>query len=134
MELNLNLSKVIVGQEAIGFRSSGGILNSHDCVEWLRTRSELIGWTYSFTPYGLSLYNFKKLIANVCNGHLFVMNATIRFATNIHAKCYIAPESALISSFNLTAPTIEDIGVVIRDKRALKHLRREFNRQWKSLA
>lgn len=133
ININLDLTKVLVGKAVPDFRSLGIVYNSNDCVAWLKQQKSLIGWTYSFTPYGLSLYNFTRLIAGVCNGQ-HVNSCRVRYANNIHAKCYLSDKSALIGSFNLTAPTIQDLAVVIVHKQTLQHLRREFNRQWKALA
>jgi phosphatidylserine/phosphatidylglycerophosphate/cardiolipin synthase-like enzyme len=134
MELNFTVQTnlVHVGQSMEGFKSFGPILNSIDSDDWLQNQKSLIGWTYSSSALSLNWMKFERLIV----GRDFVSFSPtkIRCANNVHAKCYISKSSALLGSFNLTAPTVEDLCYLIKDKKIVEHLRKEFNRQWKALA
>ena len=119
--------------------SFGSLLNATDSFAWLMENSGFVGWTYTINPKVWSLVQPSKLIidrpgilADEKNDKVY--NSRIRVATCCHIKCYIGEKEMLVGSFNLTAPTIEDLCVVIKDKKQISHMRKTFTQHWKALA
>lgn len=110
------------------FKSKGRLLNALDCCRWIRDKRNLVGWTYNYNPsYGLCEC-FTRLIS--CQGR---PSKRIRIANNTHMKCYISDKSMIITSFNLSAPTINDLGIEIKDVTYLNYMKTLFNKHWKEL-
>jgi hypothetical protein len=95
-------------------------------MQWVCTRRNLIGWTYSYDPTFLK--HFKRLIVGT---HTTASNA--KFAANIHQKVYIDKKEMLISSANLVGPTIQNVSFIIRDPVYINYMRILHNKQWKVL-
>jgi len=120
------LSKVRLGRQLPPLETRGKLLNGEETFLWIYKRRDLVGWTYSVRrPLAL---RFKQLIAYVGEPA-----PNIKFAQNVHMKCYIDKKSMLIGSFNLTAPTIEDLCVEITDQSLVAFMRIQFRKHWKAL-
>jgi hypothetical protein len=126
--IKLNLSKVKLRFGLSEFKSKGYLLNATDSYEWIHTRENLIGWTYNFNRLCSLWQHFDKLIS--CQG---VPAKQVRIANNTHMKCYIHKRSMLVTSFNLTFPTINDLGVEIKDVALCNYMKILFNKHWKEL-
>lgn len=119
-------------------QSFGPLLNARDSFGWLHENKGFVGWTYTINPKVWTFLQPTRLIADRVkdlaehNGKVY--NSRIRVATCCHIKCYISKTSMLIGSFNLTAPTIEDLCVLVKDKKQIVHMRKTFDCHWKALA
>lgn len=128
LSVNLPTARVRLNYGLSEFDSKGKLLNGRDCCIWVRDRRHLVGWTYNFNiHYGL-YQSFDRLIS--CQGR---PSKRIRIANNTHMKCYIDSKSMLVTSFNLTHPTVNDLGVEIQDIVLCNYMKRIFNKHWKEL-
>lgn len=108
--------------------SKDKLLNADACYEWIFNRDHLIGWTYNFNASCPLWRRFDKLIS--CQGR---PSQSIRIANNTHMKCYLSLTSMLITSFNLTYPTVNDMGIETSNIIYVNYMRRMFNKHWKEL-
>lgn len=96
-------------------------------MQWITERKNLIGWTYSYDERYFR--HFKRLIVGIGK----TARPNVKYAGNIHQKCYIDKKEMLVSSCNLVAPTIQNVSFVVREPIYLNHMRILFNHQWKAL-
>lgn len=129
MPLSLDTTGVIIGNLLPAFKSSGNLLNAENTFQWVMKRNDLLGWTYTIQP-GICC-RFRRLITG---RPLDCVLANVRTATNCHIKCYIAKDSAVLGSFNLTLPTILDLSILITNRTQLKALRELHRSHWAALA
>jgi hypothetical protein len=129
--ITLNTNMVELGVQLPPFESFNTIYNSTDCMLWCHGQNAISGWTYTFNPNVLRWARISKLIVGNFSGY---KSKHVRYATHCHIKCYIGDSAALIGSFNLTQPTIEDMAVFIKDKKLLAHLRKQHKLHWNALA
>lgn len=108
--------------------SKGRLLNGDASFNWIFARKNLIGWTYNFNASCVLWKRFDRLIS--CQGRA---SQRIRIAGNTHMKCYIDKKSMLVTSFNLTYSTINDMGIEVIDIVLCNYMRRMFNKHWKEL-
>lgn len=111
--------------------SFGNLLNAKDSFAWLHENPGFSGWTYSLNPRVWTLLQPKQLIVD---RYTDPANSRIRVASACHIKCYFTDSTMLIGSFNLTAPTIEDLSVLVKDRKAVAHMKKQFKLHWKYLA
>lgn len=126
--VNLKLSQVRLAQSLSDFASKGKLLNGVDCFIWINRRKHLVGWTYNFNVFCNLYRHFDKLIS--CQGR---PSKSIRIANNTHMKCYIDKKSMLVTSFNLSHATVNDLGIEVIDIALCNYMRRQFNKHWKEL-
>lgn len=133
MTFDLDLSKLTIAEapRLKELQSYGRLLNAKDSLGWLMDNRGFIGWTYTVNLKLWSLLQPKQLIVDRCEK---LYNSKIRVASCCHIKCYMSEYEMLIGSFNLTAPTIEDLCVFIQDKHEVSHMRKVFKQHWKALA
>src|SRR6266496_1576267 len=115
----VKISQVRLNTFLSPFPSKGHLLNADECYLWIRNRKRLIGWTYNFNIHCPLIKCFTRLIS--CQGQ---PSSTVRIANNTHIKCYIDKKSMLITSFNLTYPTVLDLGIVVSDIVLNNYMRR----------
>lgn len=136
LSMNLDLSQVRVGfPRLLELRSFRTILNATDTVGWLDLhRDDFVGWTYSVTEAAIRMFKPKKLIiGNITTVLPAYYWDRVKLASHCHIKCYIGPDEMLVGSFNLTAPSIEDMMVRVTDKVTVREVRGQFNKHWKAL-
>lgn len=121
-------SSVKVGISLSTIPSKGRMLNGVDSFNWIIWREKLVGWTYNYNWSTGVLSHFDRLIS--CRGR---EDRRVRLANNTHMKCYIGKKSMLITSFNLTYPTVNDMGMEVLDVALCNYMRRMFNKHWKEL-
>ena len=120
-------SLVRLGGAAPYLQSKLDLLNGYDSMEWVSSRRNLVGWTYSYDIDYIK--HFSRLIVG-CKG---ITAKHIKFASNIHQKVYIDKKEMLVSSANLVAPTIQNASIIIRNPILINHMKITFNRQWRYL-
>lgn len=108
-----------------------GLLNKDECWAWLKEQAGIVGWTFCYNRAVFSQISVARLI--VCVGQPDTPN-WVRYASNCHMKIYVGKTQALVGSFNLTWPTIEDAGILITKQSQVRALRQTFNKHWKHLA
>lgn len=114
------------------FRSNGNVLNATDAFSWLDAQDgDFVGFTYSINIKVWTMLQPSRLIADHINPDL--VNSRIRLASCCHAKCYIGKTEMLIGSLNLVFPTIEDLCYLVKDKAAIRHMKKSFDVAWKAL-
>ncbi len=123
----IQISKVRLGTRIPPIRSKGKLLNADDSYMWILRRKHLVGWTFSITK--VHVKSFDRLIAG-CGLQPF---PNVKYAGNVHLKCYIDKKEMLIGSYNLTSPTIEDLCVLVTDITSINHMRIQFNKHWRTL-
>lgn len=128
LSVELKTSRVRVNRALSEFSSKGRLLNGLDCYTWVLRRKHLVGWTYNFNRLCTLWQRFDRLIS--CQG---VPSHRIRIANNTHMKCYIDRKSMLVTSFNLTHATVNDLGIEVTDVTLCNYMRRLFNKHWKEL-
>jgi hypothetical protein len=116
-----------LGGAAPYFQSKLDLLNGYDSMEWVSSRKNLVGWTYSYDIDYVK--HFSRLIVG-CKG---ATHKSIKFASNIHQKCYIDKKEMLVSSANLVAPTIQNVSFITRNPILINYMKITFNRQWRFL-
>jgi hypothetical protein len=126
--IEIETSKVRLGRHLTIVPSQKNLLNGEDCYMWLLRHKNLIGWTYNYNPHcGLTVL-FDRLIT--CKGE---PRNNIRIAENTHMKCYIHKCTMLVTSFNLSYPTVLDMGYVVTDMKAVAHMKMQFDKHWEQL-
>lgn len=120
-------SRVRLGGAAPYFQSKLDLLNCYDTIEWITTRRNLVGWTYSFAPKYLT--HFSRLIV----GQGTIPYKQVKYASNVHQKCYIDKKEMLISSANLVDPTIQNVSFITRNPILINYMKILFNKQWRYL-
>jgi hypothetical protein len=120
-------SMVRLGGAAPHFESKLDLLNCYDTMYWIKSRRNLVGWTYSYDVDYVK--HFSRLIVG-CKG---ASHKSIKFASNCHQKCYIDKKEMLISSANLVAPTIQNVSFITRNPILINYMKILFNRQWRYL-
>lgn len=124
----IETSKVRLGTYLPSIPTCKNLLNGDDCYLWLLRHKNLIGWTYNYNPHcGLTAL-FDRLIT--CKG---AARDNIRVAENTHIKCYIHKNTMLITSFNLSYPTVHDMGYIVMDVKAVSHMKLHFDIHWNKL-
>jgi hypothetical protein len=113
------------------FKSTGTILCAEDTVDWLKAQRQIVGWTYTLSDDFLLKLSIDRVIAGKPYNGGFKLRVKVAQAT--HVKCYIGQSEMYIGSFNLTHPTIEDLGVIVKDKKQIKTMRAFFEKSWKAL-
>src|SRR6266536_1255191 len=106
----VKLSTVKLKPSLSWLESKGRLLNADACYIWIRRHDKLVGWTYNYNPSSCLIDYFARLIS--CLGPA---SKKVRIANNIHMKCYINKESMLVTSFNLSYPTVQDMGIEVFD-------------------
>ena len=130
MDINIGLSDIKLGNFLPPIESTIGILCAEDTVDWLKAQRLLIGWTFTLNENFAILLDIDRLIVGQpYQGNL----GRIKLARGTHIKCYIGKHEMYIGSMNLTEPTIEDVGVIIPNKKQIAHMRKQFELCWKSL-
>lgn len=120
-------SRVRLGGAAPHFQSKLDLLNCYDTMQWVTERRNLIGWTYSFDPEYVK--HFSRLIAGLGKQPF----KQVKYASNVHQKCYIDKKEMLISSANLVQPTIQNVSFITRNPILINYMKILFNRQWRYL-
>jgi len=111
------------------------LVNNDGIVAWWHDY-EFDGVTYTLRKMCYTV-SFRRLILG-CREYddlRWYGDKRIRQCVGSHMKFYIDvnDKSALITSANLVAPTLAEIGVIISDKKQIKALRRYFNKLWNQL-
>jgi hypothetical protein len=125
---NIPLSRVKLGRHLTPLRTKGMLMDGDQCYTWLLRQKNLLGWTYNYNDHCPLVARFKQLI--VCIGP---PRHNVRIANNVHLKCYMNSKSMLVTSFNLSYPSIIDLGVLVKDASLTSYMRLQFRKHWKSL-
>ena len=99
-----------------------------EAYEWIRKHTNLTGWTYNYNEHCPLIHSFKQVIA--CKGRA---NPKVKFASNVHLKCYMNLKVMIVGSLNLVYPTIEDLCVLIEQPGLVSFMRLQFKTHWNSL-
>ena len=109
-------------------QSKGILLTGGEAYDWLKKRRNLKGWTYNYNEYCPLFHSFKQIIT--CKGK---RHPKVKFADNVHLKCYMDLKVMIVGSFNLVYPTIEDLCVLIEQPGLVSFMRLQFRTHWNSL-
>jgi hypothetical protein len=126
LSVNVPTSRIRVGVKLPHWTSKGDLLNCYDSLQWIVSRFNLVGWTYSYDVGYLD--HFKRLIIGTGRPHF-----KVKHCPNVHQKVYLDKKQMLVSSANLVAPTIQNVSIIIRDPVLINYMRILFNKQWRIL-
>jgi hypothetical protein len=115
-------------------------LLTNDAIGDWWMKKEFVGFTYTVKQNAYDLYQPKRLIAALGPVSPRIEADNVRYCVGSHMKFYVAVKGkeevgteALITSANLCNLSLNEIGIVTKDKAIVEQLFHYFNYCWNKL-